>query len=181
MYGFSYVIYMTFFKAYLVKEIGIDPPVADGLWALVGGLSIFCGIIWGEFQTAWDGAGGGLGLCNLDGLPILLFALVKDPWGYIISAVLFGLSAWSIPTIMAAASGDLVGPRLAPAGLGFVTLFFGTGAGPGSLDRGPFIGPDAGFLHPLSSGHGGFPAGRLDGPAIQSSREFQGLKQILIN
>jgi len=28
---------------------------------------------------------------------------------------------------MAAAAGDYVGPRLAPAGLGFVTLFFGIG------------------------------------------------------
>ena len=29
--------------------------------------------------------------------------------------------------IMAAAAGDYVGPRLAPAGLGFITLFFGIG------------------------------------------------------
>jgi len=28
---------------------------------------------------------------------------------------------------MAAAAGDYVGPRLAPAGLGFVTIFFGIG------------------------------------------------------
>jgi MFS family permease len=40
---------------------------------------------------------------------------------------MFGLTAWSIPTIMAAAAGDFVGPRLAPAGLGFITLFFGIG------------------------------------------------------
>ena len=37
------------------------------------------------------------------------------------------MTAWSIPTIMAVTAGDLVGPRLAPAGLGFVTLFFGIG------------------------------------------------------
>jgi MFS family permease len=41
--------------------------------------------------------------------------------------VLFGLTAWSIPTIMAAAAGDLIGPDLAPAGVGFITLFFGIG------------------------------------------------------
>ena len=48
-------------------------------------------------------------------------------FGFILSAILFGLTAWSIPTIMAAAAGDFVGPRLAPAGLGFITLFFGIG------------------------------------------------------
>ncbi len=61
-----------------------------------------------------------------------LFALWPSPPGFVLSAVLFGLSAWSIPAIMAATCGDLLGPRLAPAGLGFVTLFFGIGqaAGP---------------------------------------------------
>ena len=144
MYGFSYVIYMTFFKAYLLKEIKIDTIVASELFALVGGLSIFCGIIWGGISDRLGrGRGAALAYCTLTA-SYLLFALVKDPWGYVISAVLFGLSAWSIPTIMAAASGDLVGPRLAPAGLGFVTLFFGTGQA-----LGPWIG---GLLSDLTRG-----------------------------
>ncbi len=40
---------------------------------------------------------------------------------------MFALTAGSIPTIMAAAASDFFGPRLAPAGLGFITLFFGIG------------------------------------------------------
>ena len=61
------------------------------------------------------------------------FALAPFEMGFYFSAVVFGLSAWAIPTIMAAAAGDYVGPRLAPAGLGFITLFFGIGQalGPG--------------------------------------------------
>ncbi|HPU30867.1 MAG TPA: YbfB/YjiJ family MFS transporter, partial [Syntrophorhabdaceae bacterium] len=49
--------------------------------------------------------------------------------------ITFGIAAFSIPTIMAAASGDAVGGRLAPAGLGFITLFFGIGQA-----LGPVIG-----------------------------------------
>ena len=45
---------------------------------------------------------------------------------------------------MAATAGDIVGPRLAPAGLGFVTLFFGTGQA-----LGPWIG---GLLSDLTRG-----------------------------
>ena len=37
LYGFSYIIYMTFFAAYLVKEMGWKPGAASALWALVGG------------------------------------------------------------------------------------------------------------------------------------------------
>jgi predicted MFS family arabinose efflux permease len=64
-----------------------------------------------------------------------VFALVKSEFGFYLSAIVFGLTAWSIPTIMAAAAGDCVGPRLAPAGLGFITLFFGIGQA-----LGPWIG-----------------------------------------
>jgi MFS family permease len=142
MYGFSYIIYMTFFAAYLIKEMGLSPAQAGSLWALVGGLSIFCGIIWGAISDRLGRAkGAALAYLSL-ALAYLLFALMPNAAGYYLSAILFGLSAWSIPTIMAATAGDLVGPKLAPAGLGFVTLFFGIGQA-----LGPAFG---GYLSDLS-------------------------------
>jgi sugar phosphate permease len=126
-YGFSYVIYLTFFKEYLTGEIGRAPIWAGNLFALVGGLSIFCGVIWGRISD-WLGRGRGAALAYLVlGLSYIIYALIKVDFGFYLSAILFGLTAWSIPTIMAAAAGDFVGPRLAPAGLGFITLFFGIG------------------------------------------------------
>lgn len=135
MYGFSYIIYMTFFAAYLIKELGITPAQASYLWGVVGGLSIFCGVLWGGVSDFLGRAkGAALAFLSLS-LSYLFFALIPTAIGYYLSVLFFGLSAWSIPTIMAAAAGDLVGPRLAPAGLGFVTLFFGTGQA-----LGPWIG-----------------------------------------
>ena len=132
-YGFSYIIYMLFFAAYLVNEIGFTQEAAGGLWALVGGLSIFCGVIWGSISDRL-GRGKGAALAYLVlGLSYIIYALVKAKFGFYLSAGLFGLTAWSIPTIMAAAAGDFVGPRLAPAGLGFITLFFGVGQALGPL------------------------------------------------
>lgn len=126
-YGLSYIIYMVFFAAYLVKEMGCTEAWAGGLWAMVGGLSIFCGVIWGSISDR-IGRGKGAALAYLVlGVSYIVYALVKSEAGFYLSAFLFGLTAWSIPTIMAAAAGDFVGPRLAPAGLGFITLFFGIG------------------------------------------------------
>ena len=126
-YGLSYIIYMIFFAAYLVKEIGMTQAWAGNLWAAVGGLSIFCGVIWGGISDRL-GRGRGAALAYLVlGLSYIVYALIKMKFGFYLSAVMFGLTAWSIPTIMAAAAGDFVGPRLAPAGLGFITLFFGIG------------------------------------------------------
>ena len=126
-YGLSYIIYMVFFAAYLVKEIGLNQEWAGHLWALVGGLSIFCGVIWGKISDLLGRSRGAALAYLVLGLSYIFYALIKVKFGFYLSAVLFGLSAWSIPTIMAATAGDFVGPRLAPAGLGFITLFFGIG------------------------------------------------------
>ena len=126
-FGLSYIIYMVFFAAYLVKEMGLSQEWAGGLWALVGGLSIFCGVIWGKISDLLGRSRGAALAYLVLGLSYILYAVIKVPIGFYLSAILFGLTAWSIPTIMAAAAGDFVGPRLAPAGLGFITLFFGIG------------------------------------------------------
>jgi nitrate/nitrite transporter NarK len=49
-YGLSYIIYIVFFATYLIKEMGYSEAWAGGLWATVGGLSIFCGVIWGSIS-----------------------------------------------------------------------------------------------------------------------------------
>lgn len=141
-YGLSYIIYMVFFAAFLVKEMGYSDAWAGGLWAAVGGMSVFCGIIWGGISDRFGrGKGAALAYFVL-GMSYVIFALINTKTGFYCSAILFGLTAWSIPTIMAASAGDLVGPKLAPAGLGFATLFFGIGQ-----SIGPALG---GFLADLS-------------------------------
>ncbi len=135
LYGFSYIIYMTFFAAYLCREMGMASSEAGTLWALVGGLSIFCGMIWGGLSDKLGRARGAAMAYMALALSYAIFALFQITVGFYLSAVLFGLTAWSIPTIMAATAGDYVGPRLAPAGLGFITLFFGIGQA-----LGPWIG-----------------------------------------
>jgi sugar phosphate permease len=131
-FGFSYVIYTTFFAGYLQGEAGYSKEAAGSLWSVVGWISVFCGLIWGSVSDA-IGRQYGLALVYLlQATSFAVFALWPSPAGHWVSAILFGLTAWSIPGIVAAACGDCVGPALAPAAFGFVTLFFGLGqaAGP---------------------------------------------------
>ena len=127
MFGFSYIIYATFFADYLTGEAGFTKEAAGWLWMLAGLVSFVSGFIWG---TVSDVIGRKYGLALvyfLQGLCFTIFGLWKATPGYYLSALLFALTAWSIPAIMAATSGDYLGPRLAPAALGFVTVFFGIG------------------------------------------------------
>jgi sugar phosphate permease len=131
-FGFSYIIYLTFFAKYLQTEGGYTKEAAGSLWAIVGWISIFCGLIWGTVSDL-IGRKRGLALVYLiQAASFAVFALWQSPSGYTVSVVLFGLTAWSIPGIVAATCGDYLGPQMVPAALGFVTLFFGLGqaAGP---------------------------------------------------
>jgi MFS family permease len=127
MFGFSYIIYATFFADYLTGEAGFTKEAAGWLWMLAGLVSFVSGFIWG---TVSDVIGRKYGLALvyfLQGLCFIIFGLWKAVPGYYLSVLLFALTAWSIPAIMAATCGDYLGPRLAPAALGFVTVFFGSG------------------------------------------------------
>ena len=127
MHGFSYIIYLTFFVAYLTKEIGLPPKSAGGIFAVLGFFSIFCGVVWGGISDVLGRRKGAMFAYLTLTVSYVLFAFWKAPIGYYLSAMIFGITAFSVPAIMAAAAGDTVGGRLAPAGLGFITLFFGIG------------------------------------------------------
>jgi MFS family permease len=126
-FGFSYIIFMQYFSAYLVNEAGVGVEKAGSYLMLLGILSIFCGPFWG-LVSDFIGRKYGLALVFLtQGVCYLIFGLMKSDTGYLLSTILFGLTAWSIPSIIAAAVGDTVGPRLTPAALGFTILVFGIG------------------------------------------------------
>jgi len=126
-FGFSYIIFIQFFSAYLINEAGVSPARAGRYLMLVGTLSIFCAPFWGTVSD-FIGRKYGLALVLLtQGACYLVFGLIKSGPGYLLSTVLFGLTAWSVPSIVTAAVGDLVGPRMVPAALGLTILIFGIG------------------------------------------------------
>jgi sugar phosphate permease len=126
-FGFSYVIYSTFFARYLIAEGGYTRQAAGNLWAIIGWISIVSGIVWG---SASDRIGRKYGLALvylIQALSFGAFALWRTQAGHIASVIAFGMTGWSIPGIIAAACSDYAGARLAPAAFGFTTLFFGIG------------------------------------------------------
>ena len=126
-FGFSYIIYMTFFVKRLVAEGGYTQSEAGHLFMIMGWFSLLCGVIWGAVSDAIGRKGALVIVYVIHAVAFSLFALWTTRLGFTVSAILFGLTAWSIPAIMAATCGDVLGPRLAPAALGFITLFFGIG------------------------------------------------------
>lgn len=133
LYGFTNIVVMTFFTAFLTKEMGLDVAQAGVAWAVLGVMVTFGGLTWGAVS---DRIGRSYGLAiSLLFLGLAAFALTASPnLAFIyLSAAVFGFSLTGAPAIVAAASGDYFGPRLAAPALGFLTVSFGLGQaiGPG--------------------------------------------------
>ena len=127
LFGFTYVIYATFIVTTLVQERGFSEAVAGRFWFWVGFLSLFSGPVFGWLS---DHAGRRVGMATVFAMHAgaYLCAGLPLPAPFIyLSVALFGLAAWSIPGIMAAAVGDYMGPRHAVAGFGTITFIFGIG------------------------------------------------------
>jgi len=127
LFGYTYVIYATFIVTTLVKERGFSESAAGNFWAWVGLLSLFSGPVFG---TLSDKLGRKAGLMIVFFLQMLSYLLVASglPGLFLYLSIFFyGVVAWSIPSIMAAAMGDYVGAHKAAAAFGLVTFIFGFG------------------------------------------------------
>ena len=132
LFGFTYVIYVTFIVTFLVQEHGYSESVAGRFWSAVGLLSLLSGPVFGTLSDRW---GRRRALALVFAVQAASYGLAASaPGGAMLyaSVALFGIVAWSIPSIMAALAGDLAGPARAAEVFGIITFVFGIGqvAGP---------------------------------------------------
>jgi len=136
-YGFSYIITATFLVSYLIDEVGCTQELAGSIWSTVGFLSIGSSLIWGMLS---DKLGRRAILVTLFCFQALAYSLLlfkfSQGWLLWLPAVLFGLTAWGVPSLTASCSGDISDAKRAPAVIGFVTFVFGFGQVLGPLVSG---------------------------------------------
>jgi MFS family permease len=132
LFGATYVVYATFIVTAMVNERCFGENTAGIFWAVVGGLSIFSGPLFGWISDHLGRKTGMMLVYSLFTISYILVAASLPNQFLYASIVIFGLAVWSIPTIMSAAVGDYNGPEKAVKAFGFITLFFGAGqiAGP---------------------------------------------------
>ena len=126
-FGFSVVIYVTFVVTSLITDFGFSELVAGRFWLCFGFLGIFSGPLFGSLS---DRLGRSFTLAIvylLQAVSLLLLAANPFAGSIYCSIILFALCAWSVPSIMAAAIGDYLGPVKAAAGFATLTLFFSVG------------------------------------------------------
>lgn len=132
LFGGSYVIYATFIVTSLVADHGYTEMTAGTFWIWIGALSVFSGPVFGSLSDHIGRRAGLAVVFSCQATAYLLAAAGGGQTALWLSVVLFGIVAWSTPSIMAAAVGDYMGAARAADAFGTVTVIFGIGqiAGP---------------------------------------------------
>ncbi|MDO8606188.1 MAG: MFS transporter [Phaeospirillum sp.] len=126
-FGFTYVIYATFIVTTLVQERGFPESTAGWFWSAIGLLSLASGPVFGGLSDRIGRGKGMMIVFSFQATAYLLVALpLPEPFLYA-SILLFGLALWAIPSIMAAAVGDYLGPEQAASAFGTITVAFAIG------------------------------------------------------
>jgi MFS family permease len=132
LFGYTYAIYVTFIVTALVREHGLTEATAGDFWSRVGLLSLLSGPVFGTLSDRLGRRAALMLVFALQGTAYLIAAApLPDAWLHL-SITLFGVSAWSVPTIMLAAVADHAGADRALGAFGVVTFVFALGqiAGP---------------------------------------------------
>ncbi len=132
IFGFTFVSYATFIVTTMVEQYGFSQQVAGGFWSWVGFFSLFSGPLFGMLADRVSRRFSLMVVFSIQTLAYLLAGLQPAvPW-LLLSIGCFGIVAWSIPSIMAALTGDYAGPEQTFAMFSAITFIFATGqvAGP---------------------------------------------------
>jgi len=136
MWGYAYMIYFVFLQKRLISDLGFSAEAAGNVFMILGVASLICGFLWGLVSDRIGRKYAMVLMLAGEGAASALFAFAPGLGWVIISAVLFGLTAIGFVGIVGAACGDRFGARLAPASMGFVTLFVGVGQAVGPVVAG---------------------------------------------
>lgn len=135
LFGFTYVIYVTFVVTSLVEDRGYAENAAGIFWSCIGLLSLLSGPIPGAFSDKYGRKAALIVVFLIQSMAYLLVALPLPDLFLFISVACYGIVAWSVPSIISALVADYAGQQRVAAIFGFVTFIFGLGQ-----ISGPYLG-----------------------------------------
>ncbi len=127
IFGLTYMVYGTFIVTTMVAERGMAMATAGRFWSWVGLIGTFSGPLFGALSDRIGRKGGFMAVFAVQTTCYGLAGLALGAWSVYLSIVLYGMSAWAIPTIMTAAVGDYMGTAKAATAFSIITFFFAAG------------------------------------------------------
>jgi predicted MFS family arabinose efflux permease len=155
IFGFAYIIYATYFPAFMIEEIHLSEKSAGDIWAIFGWMCMVSGLVWGFLSDRFGRRKALLWNNALISLSVLLPLCLHQPLVLGLSAFLFGFTFLGTVTVIAASVGDQVGEKRAST-YGLVTLIHGIGQFLGTTSGGTLKDLTGSFQITLLSSFIGF-------------------------
>jgi len=155
IFGFAYIIYATYFVAFMVEDVDLSEKAAGRLWAIFGWMCMGSGLIWG---TLSDRLGRRKALLWNNGIiasALFLPLFFHQPFFLGLSTFLFGFTFLGAIAVFAAEIGDQVGEKRASV-YGLMTLIHGIGQFLGTISGGALKDLTGSFQITLLSSLAGF-------------------------
>jgi len=124
VFGFSYIIYVTFFVSSILFKYNLLSSISGEVWALLGFCSIFSGFIFGLLADKFGAYTSLISVFFLQGCAHLILALPVSVDFIWFSAILFGITVWSIPALVTLLTSLYFDVKKTAQVLALVTLIF---------------------------------------------------------
>ena len=126
VFGFAYIIYATYYVAFLVEDVGLSARSAGEIWAVFGWMCMGSGLVWGFISDRAGRRNALLWNNALISLAVLLPLCLHQPVFLTLSTFLFGFTFIGTVAVIAAMIGDQAGGKRASV-YGLLTLIHGIG------------------------------------------------------
>ncbi|SDI11959.1 MFS transporter [Propionivibrio dicarboxylicus] len=145
IFGATHMIYGTFIVSSMVSDHGLSVQTAGFYWSSVGILSLVSGIGFGALSDVIGRRYGLAVIFVVHSLAYFLAGIEAGSVALIGSIVLFGISMFAVPAVMAAAIGDYFGVVGAARAFSLISLFYGAGQTLGPAIAGVIAGSRGSF------------------------------------
>lgn len=124
VFGFTYSIYVTFFVSAVINKYEVSTALSGNFWALLGFMSIFSGFIFGFIADKVGAYKSLFFVYMLQTIAHLILAIDVASYAIWISALVFGISVWSIPSLITLLSSIHFDVKRTAQVLSLVTMLF---------------------------------------------------------
>lgn len=127
IFGITYVVYVTFFVSTVIDKYNVSTQISGNFWALIGFCSMFSGFIFGAIADKVGPYKSLIFVYILQTIAHFILAIDISSYAIWISAIAFGISVWSIPSIVTLLTSLHFDVKRTAQVLSLVTLVFATG------------------------------------------------------
>jgi len=124
IFGITYVVYVTFFVSAVIDKYNVSTEISGNFWALLGFCSMFSGFIFGIIADKIGPYKSLIFVYMLQTIAHFILAIDVASYAIWFSAILFGISVWSIPSIVTLLTSLHFDVKRTAQVLSLVTLLF---------------------------------------------------------